>query len=208
MGNRGHKRIDTVEDLPPPADKRACNPPEEEKVDGNTPTTSVQAQPSSSGDYDDDDMADDATSADGDSDHGYDDDYESASQESNGDQGRRAQRDHEKFRIFLEALGNLTEDASEKLVFLTELCNTLSFCDELSISGKTAGALSPCLVRLSREEMIPDITLLAVRAMTYLCDLFPRSSGFLVRDDAVSVLCHKLMAIEDMDVAEQVRTCL
>ncbi|KAL0309765.1 UNVERIFIED_CONTAM: E3 ubiquitin-protein ligase UPL4 [Sesamum radiatum] len=64
-------------------------------------------------------------------------------------------------------------------------------------------SFSPVLVRLARHESNPDIMLLAIRAITYLCDVNPRSSGFLVRHDAVPALCQRLMAIEYLDVAEQ-----
>jgi E3 ubiquitin-protein ligase TRIP12 len=67
-----------------------------------------------------------------------------------------------------------------------------------------ADLLSPVLVRLSRHDSNPDIMLLAIRALTYLCDVFPRASVFLVRHDAIPAICQRLMAIEYLDVAEQV----
>nr|CAD1817569.1 unnamed protein product [Ananas comosus var. bracteatus] len=45
--------------------------------------------------------------------------------------------------------------------------------------------------------------LLAVRAMTYLCDAMPRLADAVVRHGALPVLCQRLLAIEYLDVAEQ-----
>ncbi|ONK77022.1 uncharacterized protein A4U43_C02F2300 [Asparagus officinalis] len=64
----------------------------------------------------------------------------------------------------------------------------------------TAG---PLLVKLANYEGNPEIMLLAVRALTYLCDLVPRSADELVRHEVVPVLCGKLLAIEYLDLAEQ-----
>ncbi|KAL2558541.1 HECT domain-containing protein [Forsythia ovata] len=64
-------------------------------------------------------------------------------------------------------------------------------------------AFSYTCVKLTRYESNPDIVLLALRAMIYLCDVNPRSSSFLVRHDVVPVLCQRLMAIEYLDVADQ-----
>ncbi|KAL2549669.1 E3 ubiquitin-protein ligase [Forsythia ovata] len=73
-----------------------------------------------------------------------------------------------------------------------------------SLSSLMADSLSPILVKLTRHESNPDIVLLALRAMTYLCDINPQSSSFLVRHDVVPALCQRLMAIEYLDVAKQV----
>lgn len=48
-----------------------------------------------------------------------------------------------------------------------------------------------------------DIMLLTIRAITYRCNVFSRSSGFLSRHGVISALCERLMAIEYSDVAEQ-----
>ncbi|CAA3009185.1 E3 ubiquitin-protein ligase UPL4 [Olea europaea subsp. europaea] len=42
-----------------------------------------------------------------------------------------------------------------------------------------------------------------MRAITYLCDVNPRSSSFFIRQDVVPGLCQRLMEIEYLDVAEQ-----
>jgi E3 ubiquitin-protein ligase TRIP12 len=50
----------------------------------------------------------------------------------------------------------------------------------------------------------PDEMLLAVRAITYLCDAMPRAADAVVRHGLLPVLCSRLLAIEYLDVAEQV----
>ncbi|XP_047095257.1 E3 ubiquitin-protein ligase UPL4-like [Lolium rigidum] len=45
--------------------------------------------------------------------------------------------------------------------------------------------------------------LLAVRAITYLCDAMPRAADAVVRHGLLPVLCSRLLAIEYLDVAEQ-----
>ena len=71
------------------------------------------------------------------------------------------------------------------------------------LSCTMADSLSPILVRLVKHESDPNVMLLAIRALAYLCHVFPRASSFLVKYDAVLVLCQKLIAIEYIDVAEQ-----
>ncbi|KAL3642546.1 E3 ubiquitin-protein ligase upl4 [Castilleja foliolosa] len=107
--------------------------------------------------------------------------------------------------LFKKILLSLSEemDESGQLALLTELCELLSFCSDSSLSSHMVDSFSPILVRLTRHETNPNIMLLAVRAITYLCDQHSRSSGYLVRHDAVPALCQKLMAIEYLDVAEQ-----
>ncbi|EXC16279.1 E3 ubiquitin-protein ligase UPL4 [Morus notabilis] len=208
MGNRGQKRAETVEDLP--ADKRACNSME------FRPSSSAQAplnSANSTAETDEPDM-DTSSSASASSrsegepekDSAYgscdSDDAEHRHSEIRDYQRQRSSNDHGKFKRILSSLGEEREDSGH-LALLTELCEVLSFCNEYSLSSMTVDSLSPHLVKLARHPTNPDIMLLAIRAMTYLCDVYPKSSGFLIRHDAVTVLCQKLMAIEDMDVAEQ-----
>lgn len=209
MGNRGQKRAETVEHLP--ADKRACNSME------FRPSSSAQAplnSANSTAETDEHDM-DTSSSASASSrsegepekDSAYgscdSDDAEHRHSEIRDYQRQRSSNDHGKFKRILSSLGEEREDSGH-LALLAELCEVLSFCNEYSLSSMTVDSLSPHLVKLARHPTNPDIMLLAIRAMTYLCDVYPKSSGFLIRHDAVTVLCQKLMAIEDMDVAEQV----
>ncbi|KAF3510574.1 hypothetical protein F2Q69_00000108, partial [Brassica cretica] len=53
------------------------------------------------------------------------------------------------------------------------------------------------------HESNADIMLLAIRAITYLSDVYPRSVAFLVKHETLPALCQRLQAIEYLDVAEQ-----
>ncbi|KAM6569071.1 hypothetical protein CsatB_017056 [Cannabis sativa] len=211
MGNRGQKRTETVEELP--ADKRACNSLEFRPSSSNSSVQTHMNSTNSTAETGDHDM-DTSSSASAssrsegepekDSTYGScdSDDAEQRHSELRDYQRRRSSGDHGKFKRILSVLNEET-DESGQLVVLTELCEVLSFCTENSLSSMTADSLSPYLVRLSRHETNPEIMLLAIRAITYLCDVYPRSSGFLVRHDAIPALCQRLMAIEYLDVAEQ-----
>nr|GMD67633.1 E3 ubiquitin-protein ligase UPL4 isoform X1 [Ipomoea batatas] len=197
MENRGQKRTDKADELP--ADKRACSSLEFRASSSNS---SVQTpQEGHDGDMDTSSSTSGSTRSDGegerdsygscDSDNSYRDYYR-----------RRSLGDQSKFRNVLTSLTEESEESGQ-LAALTELCELLSFCTDSSLSSLMADSFSPVLVRLARHEHNPDIMLLAIRALTYLCDVHPRSSGFLVRHDAVPALCQRLMAIEYLDVAEQ-----
>uniref|UniRef100_A0A803N3D8 HECT-type E3 ubiquitin transferase n=1 Tax=Chenopodium quinoa TaxID=63459 RepID=A0A803N3D8_CHEQI len=90
-----------------------------------------------------------------------------------------------------------------QLAALTELCKLLSFCTEDSISSLIADRFTSVLVKLAKHENSPDIMLLSIRALTYLCDVYPRSSSLLVRHEAVPTFCERLLIIDYLDVAEQ-----
>ncbi|CAJ1968460.1 unnamed protein product [Sphenostylis stenocarpa] len=115
---------------------------------------------------------------------------------------RRLSSDHGKFKNIICSLSERTGPSCQ-LAVLTELCEVLSFCTEGSLSSMTSDLLSPLLVKLAKDEKNPDIMLFSIRAITYICDLYPRSAGFLVQHDAVPTLCQRLFAIEYQDVAEQ-----
>jgi len=48
------------------------------------------------------------------------------------------------------------------------------------------------------------VILLSVRTITYLCDAMPGATDAVVRHGLLPVLCSRLLAIEYLDVAEQV----
>ena len=212
MGNRGQKRTETVEDLP--ADKRACNSLEFRPSSSNSSAQTHMNSTNSTAETHDHDM-DTSSSASASSrsegEHEKDsaygscdsDDAEQRHSDLRDYHRRRSSGDHGKFKRILSTLSEETEDSGQ-LAVLTELCEVLSFCTENSLSSMTSDSLSPHLVKLARHETNPEIMLLALRAITYLCDVYPRSSGFLVRHDAVPALCQRLIAIEYLDVAEQV----
>ncbi|CAN4121598.1 unnamed protein product [Withania somnifera] len=199
MGNRGQKRTENVDEWP--ADKRPCSLTEfrpsssnsvvhttmssiHESHNGDVNTSSSSSSGSSEGEKD---------SAYGscESDNSYRDIFR---QHLLGNQG--------KFKGVLSSLSKESEE-SALLAALTELCDLLSFSPDSSMSNLMADSLSPVLVRLARRESNPDIMLFAIRAMTYLLEVHPRSSVYLVSYDAVPALCQRLMAIEYLDVAEQ-----
>ncbi|CAI9098083.1 OLC1v1034662C1 [Oldenlandia corymbosa var. corymbosa] len=201
MENRGQKRTDTSEELP--ADKRACNSVEFRPSTSVSPVRTPMNEVHEAHDADMDtssstsgsmrsegDMERDSSGS-CDSDNNYRDYYR-----------RRSSGDQSKFK---KVMSSLTEsvDESEQLAALNELCELLSFCSDSSLSGLMADSFSPLLVKLARHESNPDIMLLAIRAITYFCDVHPRASAYLVRHDAVPALCQRLSAIEYLDVAEQ-----
>ncbi|KAH7513016.1 hypothetical protein FEM48_Zijuj12G0151700 [Ziziphus jujuba var. spinosa] len=211
MGNRGQKRAETVEDLP--ADKRACSSMEFRASSSNS-SVQTQMNPTNStpetNDHDMDTSSSASASSRSEGEHEKDSAYGSCDSDD-GEQRhndlrdyhrRRSSGDHGKFKRIITSLREETEPSGQ-LAVLTELCEVLSFCTENSLSSMTSDSLAPHLVKLAKHETNPDIMLLAIRAITYLCDVYPRSSAFLVRHDAVPALCQRLMAIEYLDLAEQ-----
>ncbi|KAL6998251.1 E3 ubiquitin-protein ligase upl4 [Sarracenia purpurea var. burkii] len=217
MGNRGQKRVETVDDLP--ADKRACSSLELKPSSSNssvqTPMNPVNStlEATHEGGMDTSSSSSGSPRSEGESEK----DSAYGPSDSDGEQRRsvlreyqrgRSSGDHGKFKRVLLSLGQEFEggqtiEESGILAALTELCELLSFCTDSSISSLMADSLSPILVKLAKHESNPDIMLLAIRAMTYLCDVHSQSLGFLVKHGAVPTLCQRLMAIEYLDVAEQ-----
>ncbi|XP_077239573.1 ubiquitin-protein ligase 4 [Tasmannia lanceolata] len=109
---------------------------------------------------------------------------------------------HAKFKRILSSLEDDSEPCSQ-LAALRELCDFMSFWSESSLPGFSLDSFVPILVKLSKHEINPDVMLLAIRALTYICDVLPRSSVSLVRHGAIPALCARLMTIEYLDVAEQ-----
>ncbi|KAI3474020.1 hypothetical protein Pfo_028808 [Paulownia fortunei] len=202
MANRGQKRTEAVDGLP--ADKRACSSLEFRPSSSNS---SAQTPMSSAHEAQDADM-DTSSSTSGSTRSEGDGEKESAYGSCDSDNSihdyyrHRSVSDQSKFKKVLSSISEEVEESGQ-LALLTELCELLSFCSDSSLSSLMVDSFSPILVRLARHESNPDIMLLAIRAITYLCDVNPRSSGFLVRHDTVPALCQRLMAIEYLDVAEQ-----
>ncbi|KAJ0088161.1 hypothetical protein Patl1_32033 [Pistacia atlantica] len=211
MGNRGQKRMEMAVDLP--EDKRACSSldfrPSTSNSSVQTHLNSTNSTPETH--HNDMDTSSSASASSRSEEEPEKDSGYGSCDSDDGDprhsglrelQRRRSSGDLGKLRSIL---GSLSEDGdpSKQIVALTELCEVLSFGTEDSLSSMMADSLSPVLVKLARHESNPEIMLLAVRAVTYLCDVFPRSSSLLVRHDAVPALCQRLMAIEYLDVAEQ-----
>lgn len=90
---------------------------------------------------------------------------------------------------------------------LTQLCDMLSIGTEDSLSTFPVDSFVPVLVGLLGYESNPDIMLLAARAITHLCDVLPSSCSAVVHYGAVSCFVNRLVAIQYMDLAEQVSFC-
>ena len=58
-------------------------------------------------------------------------------------------------------------------------------------------------VNLLNSERSDDITILSTRSLTFLADVLPSSAASIVRNGAVPALCARLLAVEDIDLAEQ-----
>ncbi|XP_015944856.1 E3 ubiquitin-protein ligase UPL4 isoform X1 [Arachis duranensis] len=211
MESRGQKRPEMVDELP--ADKRACSSLDFRPSSSNS---SVQTHMNSTHstleahDHDMDTSSSASASSRSEGEHEKDSAYGSCDSDEMDQhhsslrdyQRRRMSSDHGKFKSIISSLSGQTEPSGQ-LAVLTELCEVLSFCTEGSLSSMTSDLLSPLLVKLAKHESNPDIMLFAIRAITYICDLYPRSAAFLVRHDAVPALCQRLLAIEYQDVAEQ-----
>lgn len=91
---------------------------------------------------------------------------------------------------------------------LTQLCEMLSIGTEDSLGSFSVDSFVPVLVGLLNHESNPDIMLLAARALTHLCDVLPSSCSAVVHYGAVPCFCARLLTIEYMDLAEQVRRIL
>ncbi|KAK4776672.1 hypothetical protein SAY86_005360 [Trapa natans] len=207
METRGQKRTDVADELP--ADKRACNSLESWQGSSNsTPQTQVNSTNSPPHSHETD-METSSTASpsirsegepDRESAYGFYDSEDLYPQYSGLLDFRREHsfEDNSNFNRILSNLVN-EEDPSAQVSTLMELCELLSFCTEDSLSSIILDLLSPILVNLAKDSDNPDIMLLAIRAITYLCDVFPPSSGILVQHDAIHALCDKLMAIDYLD---------
>lgn len=211
MESRGQKRPEMVDELP--ADKRACSslefrPSSSSSSVQNHVNSTHSSMEARDNDMDTSSSASASSRSEGepekDSTYGScdSDDMEHYHSSLHEYHRQRLSRDHGKFKNIISNLSGQTE-ASGQLAVLTELCEVLSFCTEGSLSSMTSDLLSPLLVKLAKHESNPNIMLFSIRAITYICDLYPRSAGFLVRHDAVPALCQRLLTIEYQDVAEQ-----
>ncbi|KAK4281445.1 hypothetical protein QN277_012938 [Acacia crassicarpa] len=211
MENRGQKRPDMVDELP--ADKRMCSSldlrPSSSNTSNQIHTNSTHSMPETQdNDMDTSSSASASSQSDGepekDSAYGScdSDDMEQQRSSLRGYHRQRLSSDHGKFKKIISSLSEETEPSAQ-LALLTELCEVLSFCTEGSLSSMTSGSLSPLLVKLAKHDSNAEIMLLAIRAITYICDVYPRSAGILASHDAISALCQRLLVIDYLDVAEQ-----
>ncbi|XP_023527252.1 E3 ubiquitin-protein ligase UPL4-like isoform X1 [Cucurbita pepo subsp. pepo] len=211
MGNRGQKRAEMVDRLP--ADKRTCSSLEFRPSSSNSSVqmhvTSTNSSPGiHENDMDTSSSASASSRSEGehDKDSAYgscdSDDAEQKHSDLRNCQRQRSSSDHERFKRILSSLGE-ESDTSAQILLLTDLCEVLSFCMESSLSSTTSDSLSIILVNLVKLDSNSEIVLLALRALTYLCDAYPRASSFIVRHGGVPALCQRLGVIVYLDVAEQ-----
>ncbi|XP_006655387.2 E3 ubiquitin-protein ligase UPL4 isoform X1 [Oryza brachyantha] len=129
--------------------------------------------------------------------------------ESDGDGSpRRCGGGGGRFQRMVAAVAAEGAEEGPLVAALTELCEALSFCGEDVGGYFPTEAAARALVRLvgATEGGVvasPDVMLLSVRAITYLCDTMPRASDAVVRHGLLPLLCSRLLAIEYLDVAEQ-----
>ncbi|KAM0942544.1 hypothetical protein DsansV1_C14g0128211 [Dioscorea sansibarensis] len=69
-----------------------------------------------------------------------------------------------------------------------------------AFNGRVGGGI----MRLVDREACPDVMLLLICALTYLCYIISRTMDVVVWDETLPMLCRRLMAIEYLDVVEQV----
>ncbi|KAG9453348.1 hypothetical protein H6P81_006252 [Aristolochia fimbriata] len=193
MENRGRKRTELQEQLP--ADKRACS------LSDHRPSTSSHLPSTSEAPECEMETSSSASvSGRSDKDSAYGScDSDGAEHDYNP---RNSAETKAKFKRILSALSDEAGPSSQ-LAALTELCDVLLLCTESSLSSFSWETFVPILVTLAKNDCNPNIMLFSVRALTYLCDVMPRSAMYLVRYDAVPALVAPLLCIEYLDVAEQ-----
>lgn len=177
----------------------------QENSDADMDTSSSDSPSSSEGEQEQEqDREEDSDYGTCDSDDDHDDEEDPRHQELQDIQYGRSSEDQQKLSSLVSRLSEEV-DPSLQLIGLTELCEVLSFCTEDSFSPRVmADTLSRVLVKLANHESNADIMLLAIRAITYLSDVYPPSVAFLVKHETLPALCQRLLTIEYLDVAEQV----
>uniref|UniRef100_A0A1A9WS13 E3 ubiquitin-protein ligase n=1 Tax=Glossina brevipalpis TaxID=37001 RepID=A0A1A9WS13_9MUSC len=97
--------------------------------------------------------------------------------------------------------GLQSHDESQQLQAAIEMCQMLVMGNEDTLAGFPIKQVVPALITLLRMEHNFDIMNNACRALAYMLEALPRSSGTVV--EAVPVFLEKLQVIQCMDVAEQ-----
>ncbi|KAF5188287.1 E3 ubiquitin-protein ligase [Thalictrum thalictroides] len=205
MDNRSRKREELSDQLP--ADKRVCS--SADVIKPGSSNSSVQTQMNSTSESPDCEMEATSSSASvsGRSEGDVEKDYSSGSDDmDDSDERHRSIRAYYNGRLSVDQgkirkiVSSLEEKAGpdSQLAALTELCDVLSFSAE-ELPSSSANLLAPLIVTLAKDGNNPDVILLSVRCITYLCE----SSEVLVQHDVVPALCARLLNIEYLDVAEQ-----
>ena len=97
-------------------------------------------------------------------------------------------------------------DMVQQLDALSQLCDVLSLASEDTLSSSfAASSLVPPLAALLADDCSPpELSLLAARALTHLCDALPAAATSAVHKGVLLSLSARLLSIEYIDVAEQV----
>ena len=118
----------------------------------------------------------------------------------------------QRLRLILEKL-KMQEDPSEQLIALQDLSEILLVSNEDNLSGHfNPDHFVVELVKLMQPpECGPEnseMMLVACRCIANLMEALPQSTGSIVHNGAVEILCQKLLEIQYIDVAEQALTTL
>jgi E3 ubiquitin-protein ligase TRIP12 len=95
------------------------------------------------------------------------------------------------------------DDPSAQMAALSELNEMLVISGEEVMMSMPLAPFVQALVELMQLEYMPDIMLLAARALTTMADVMPPSRGVIVHHGAVAQFCSRLLTIEYIDLAEQ-----
>lgn len=103
-----------------------------------------------------------------------------------------------------------SSDPMEQLSGLTQLCDQLNM-NTMAISSFAATIpmlISP-LLRCIKSSPLPEVSIMAARALAYTLDSFPRTQDIVLRSESsVSGLLKHLRMIEDVELSEQCLMCL
>ena len=95
------------------------------------------------------------------------------------------------------------DDPSAQMAALSELNELLVISGEELMMSIPLDSFVPVLVEMMTMEYMPDIMLLAARALTTMADVIPPSRGAIVHHGALPLFCSRLLTIEYIDLAEQ-----
>ena len=119
-------------------------------------------------------------------------------------QREQEQEDMSPFSVLLRALSQKSSDPSSTLIALDELCNLLALATEESIQTFSPREFSKVLTNiLANKSNGGEIRLVAIRNLSHMFEIFPRSKAYAIQYGVVDSLCNELMSPEYMDVVEQ-----
>ena len=108
------------------------------------------------------------------------------------------------FTSLLRTLSRPSLDPSTTLIALDELCNMLALATEESIQQFRPREFSQVLTSILADPSNGgEIRLVAIRTMSHMFEIFPRSKSYVVQYGVIESLCNELMSPEYMDVVEQ-----